>query len=141
MRMYIDDPGVISEGVRYFGFSTYCYLFWGLSLVGSNILRSIGQASVPLFTSCLAFVSNVGLNISLSSESLASGDGGGGSGAWHADRQDPGIYSHVRLSFLADRAVRYRLRDIFMPVRHLNREFFKVAFPGRGQRQPLWLRQ
>src|SRR5699024_7990303 len=31
--------------------------------------------------------------------------------------------------FLADRAVRYRLRDVFMPVRHLNREFLKVAFP------------
>ena len=130
MRMYIDDPGVISEGVRYFGFSTYCYLFWGLSLVGSNILRSIGQASVPLFTSCLAFVSNVGLNYIFIFGKLGlpeMGVAGAALGTLIARILE--FTATFGYLFLADRAVRYRLRDVFMPVRHLNREFFKVAFP------------
>lgn len=130
MQMYIDDPGVISEGVRYFEFSTYCYLFWGLSLVGSNILRSIGQASIPLFTSCLAFVSNVGLNYIFIFGKLgmpAMGVAGAALGTLIARILE--FAATFGYLFFMDKSVGYRIRDILLPGRHLTREFFKIAFP------------
>ena len=59
---YIADAAVIAEGLRYLQISVYCYIFYGLSLIGANILRSIGQVKVPLYTAILAFFINVGFN-------------------------------------------------------------------------------
>ena len=130
MRMYIDDSAVVSEGVDYFGYSAYCYLFWGLSLVGSNILRSVGQAAVPLFTSCLAFVANVGLNYIFIFGKLGlpeMGVAGAALGTLIARILE--FTATFGYLFLVDKAVTYGIRDIFLPGRHLDREFLKVAFP------------
>lgn len=130
MRMYISDADVVSEGVRYFGFSTYCYIFWGLSLVCSNILRSVGQVRVPLYTAILAFVSNVGLNYIFIFGKLGSpkmGVVGAALGTLIARILEFGVsFGYL---FFADRSIRYRFQDILLRSGHLNKEFFKVAFP------------
>ena len=130
MRMYIGDADVVSEGVRYFGFSAYCYIFWGLSLVCSNILRSVGQVRVPLYTAILAFVSNVGLNYIFIFGKLGSpkmGVVGAALGTLIARILEFGVsFGYL---FFADRSIRYRFQDILLRSGHLNKEFFKVAFP------------
>ena len=130
MRMYIDDAQVIEEGVRYFGFSAYCYIFWALSLIASNILRSVGKVNIPLYTSILAFFANVGLNYIFIFGKLglpAMGVEGAALGTLLSRVLETGIIFGYMV--LVDKSIHYRLRDIFLHSKHLNREFFVVALP------------
>lgn len=62
MAIYIEDPDVIREGAKYLRITALVYLPHGLSLVMSNIVRSIGNAKLGLIISCLSFVVNIGAN-------------------------------------------------------------------------------
>lgn len=62
MRIYTPETEVIYEGVRYLRISAYTYLFNGLSLTVTAVLRSTHQVRLPLFTSILTFFVNVFIN-------------------------------------------------------------------------------
>ena len=130
MRMYIADAAVIAEGLRYLQISVYCYIFYGLSLIGANILRSIGQVKVPLYTAILAFFINVGFNYVFIFGKLgfpAMGTKGAALGTLFARILEFGITFGYLLC--KEKHIRYRLRDIFLRSTHLNQEFIKVALP------------
>ena len=59
MRIYVDDPGVIAQGVLYYRWMIPCYLLQGLALTCTIVLRSVGQVKLPLYTSIGAFFINV----------------------------------------------------------------------------------
>ena len=130
MRTYIADADVISEAIRYFGYTAYCYLFCGLSLIGSNILRSVGQVKIPLYTAVLAFFANVGFNYIFIFGKLgfpAMGVVGAALGTLLARILEFGITFGYLL--LADKAIQYKVKDILLKSKHLNKEFMKVALP------------
>ena len=62
MRMYIDNPEVIEQGVTYFRYSIVTYFFLGVSLVTTIALRSVGQVLLPLLVSIGAFFVNLSMN-------------------------------------------------------------------------------
>jgi len=62
MAIYIKDPDVIREGAKYLRITALVYLPHGLSLVMSNIVRSIGNTKLGLIISCISFAVNVGAN-------------------------------------------------------------------------------
>ncbi len=62
MAIYIKDPDVIREGAKYLRITALVYLPHGLSLVMSNIVRSIGDAKLGLIISCISFVVNIAAN-------------------------------------------------------------------------------
>lgn len=130
MRTYIADKDVITEGIKYLGFSAYCYIFCGLSLIGSNILRSVGQVKIPLYTSILAFFANVGFNYIFIFGKLGvpkMGVAGAALGTLLARILEFGITFGYLM--LADHAIQYKIKDILLRSRHLKKEFIKVALP------------
>lgn len=62
MEIYIKDPDVVREGAKYLRITALVYLPHGLSLVMSNIVRSIGNTKLGLIISCISFAVNVGAN-------------------------------------------------------------------------------
>lgn len=62
MRIYTPDPDIIREGIRYFNWSVPTYLLLGLSLTCTIVLRSVGQAKIPLICSSVSFMANLFFN-------------------------------------------------------------------------------
>lgn len=62
MTFYTNDTDVIQEGARYLSVTAFIFLPHGLSLVASNIVRSVGNAKLGLTISCISFVVNIGCN-------------------------------------------------------------------------------
>ena len=62
MGIFIHDEDVIREGARYLRITAFVFLPHGLSLVITNIIRSVGNAKLGLLTSCLSFLINIGAN-------------------------------------------------------------------------------
>ena len=62
MSLYTPDREIIQKGALYFRISAFSFLFMGISLTLTAILRSVGQVRLPLVTSIIAFIVNVGLN-------------------------------------------------------------------------------
>ena len=62
MDIFIHDEDVIREGARYLRITAFVFLPHGLSLVITNIIRSVGNAKLGLLTSCLSFLINIGAN-------------------------------------------------------------------------------
>lgn len=62
MRLFTPDEDVIREGARYLRITAWVYLPHGLSLVISNIMRSVGNANIGLYVSIASFIVNLGAN-------------------------------------------------------------------------------
>ena len=62
MRIYTDDAEVIRAGANYLRVTALIYLPHGISLVVSNVIRTVGNAKLGLFTSILSFFVNVFFN-------------------------------------------------------------------------------
>ncbi len=62
MRIYTADQAVIDLGVKYLHITAFIYFFHGVSLVLSNVIRSIGNARMGLYVSMASFVVNIGAN-------------------------------------------------------------------------------
>ncbi len=59
MKIYINDQGVIDEGIRYLKVLSVSCLLMGMSLTYSNFYRSIENAKWPLLSSIFAFFINI----------------------------------------------------------------------------------
>ena len=130
MQMYIADRNVISIGGDYLQISAFCYLFYGLSLIGANILRSVGQVKIPLYTAILAFFVNVGFNYIFIFGKIgfsAMGAKGAAIGTLLARITEFAVTFGYLL--FKDKEIQYKCSDIFLRSRHINKEFIKVAFP------------
>ena len=64
MSLYFqpDAVGEIAAGVTYLRWSTGCFVLMAISLVLTNILRSMSLSAVPLLASACAFGINIGAN-------------------------------------------------------------------------------
>lgn len=57
MGLFSKEEFVIQAGTSYFMISIPCYLLMGYSMTTSLVLRSVGKADIPLFSSIGAFLS------------------------------------------------------------------------------------
>lgn len=130
MRMYISDSNVIVEGVKYFGFSAFCYFFWGLSLIASNILRSVGEVRIPLVITLIVFFVHIGLNYIFIFGKIgfpAMGVVGAALGTLIARIIECcGTFGYL---CLVEQKIQYRVKHIFLRSKYINSEFIKIALP------------
>ena len=62
MRVFTPEEDVIAAGVGYLQITVFIYLIHGFGLVTSQLMRSVGQASLGLYVSIISFVVNVFAN-------------------------------------------------------------------------------
>lgn len=130
MYIYTDEAAILSLGAEYLCWSIASYIFLGLSLTCTIVLRNVGQVKLPLFTSIGAFAINVGANyvfIFGKFGAPAMGVAGAAIGTLIAR-----VFEFALICgylFFVDRAIGFRVRDLFKPIGALWREYFRVSIP------------
>lgn len=130
MKMYINDPDVIAQGVLYFHYMIPCYLLLGLSLTCTITLRSVGQVRLPLITSIGAFFINVGCNYIFIFGKFGAprmGIEGAALGTLIARIFEFLVICGYFLFF--DKRISYRFRDLFMKCRSLLGDYIAISLP------------
>lgn len=130
MRLYIDDPQVISQGVLYYRWMVPCYLLHGLSLTSTIVLRSVGQVKLPLYTSVGAFFINVGCNYVFIFGKFGApemGIEGAALGTLIARTFEFSVI--CGWFFFADKRIGYRIRDLSMKCRSLLKDYITISLP------------
>ncbi len=130
MLLYTDERPIIDYGITYLRCSFMSYVFLGLSLTCTIILRNVGQVRLPLYTSVAAFFINVGANyvfifgaFGLPAMNVA----GAALGTLVARVFEFAVICGY--VFFKDRKIAFRLRDIFSPVGNLWREYIRISLP------------
>ena len=114
MSLYFqpDAVGEIAAGVTYLRWSTGCFVLMAISLVLTNILRSMSLSAVPLLASACAFGINIGANYVLIFGKLgfpAMGVAGAALGTFLARIVETGV---IMVSFFRNQRLRYRLKAL-----------------------------
>ena len=130
MRIYIDDPEVIAQGVLYYRWMIPCYLLQGLALTCTIVLRSVGQVKLPLYTSIGAFFINVGCNYIFIF---------GKFGAPRMEIQGAALGTLIArvfefsvicgYFFFVDKRIGYRLRDVTKKCGDLMKDYITIGLP------------
>ena len=130
MKTYTSDKAIIAEGSVYFKYSVITYFFLGLSLVTTIVLRSVGQAKLPLFVSIGAFFVNVIANYAFIFGKLGA-PAMGVAGAAFATLIARIFETAIILGylFIKDKRINYRICDIFMKTKSLVAEYVKISIP------------
>lgn len=130
MEIYTPDAEVVAIGIGYLLISIPCYYLNGYALTTSLILRSVGKATVPLLSSVCSFFINIFFNwvfIFGKLGSPAMGANGAALGTLFARVVE--FLVTVGYLFLKDQKIRLRVRDLFMSVRDLVREYISISIP------------
>lgn len=130
MKSYTSESGIIEQGCIYLKYSVITYFFLGLSLVTTIVLRSVGQAKLPLIVSIGAFFVNVIANYAFIFGKLGAPQMGI-AGAAFATLLARIFEASIILGFLfiKDKRINYRIRDIFMKTKSLIAEYIKISVP------------
>ena len=130
MKTYTSDKAIIAEGSVYFKYSVITYFFLGLSLVTTIVLRSVGQAKLPLIVSIGAFFVNIFANYTFIFGKFGA-PAMGVAGAAFATLLARIFETAIILGFLfvKDKRINYRIRDIFMKTKSLVPEYIKISIP------------
>lgn len=130
MHMYTGEEDVIAYGVEYLKFCTWSYLFYGMSLTTTIILRSMKKVKIPLIVSVLSFLINIAGNYILMFGKLgipAMGIGGAALSTLLVR-----IFEFVMICgylFVVEDVLRFRVRDLFMKAGDLFPEYIRIGFP------------
>lgn len=130
MQIYTSEKRIIANGVKYLCWSVVTYFLLGLSLTSTIILRNVGKVQMPLFTSIGAFLVNVGANyifIFGKFGAPAMGVAGAAVGTLIAR-----IFEFVIIDgylWFKDTAIEFRLKNFFMPVGGLWKEYIRISIP------------
>lgn len=62
MRIYTPDAKVIAQGVKYLRITALIFILHGTALVSAQLMRSVGQARLGLWVSCVSFFVNIAAN-------------------------------------------------------------------------------
>lgn len=130
MKIYTPDADVIAVGIGYLLISIPCYYLNGYAVTTSLILRSVGKATVPLLSSVCSFFINIFFNwvfIFGKLGSPAMGANGAALGTLLARVVEFAVT--VGYLFFLDKKIGLRIRDLFMNVRDLVREYIRISIP------------
>jgi putative MATE family efflux protein len=130
MKTYTSDKAIIAEGSVYFKYSVITYFFLGLSLVTTIVLRSVGQAKLPLIVSIGAFFVNIFANYTFIFGKFGA-PAMGVAGAAFATLIARIFETAIILGylFIKDKRINYKIRDIFMKTKSLVAEYVKISIP------------
>ena len=132
MRVFTDEEDVIELGAQYLRITALIYLPHGISLVLSNVMRSIGNAKLGLYVSVASFVVNIGANYVFIFGKLgmpALGVMGAAVGTLIA-RVVEFLFCTVYL-FKVEKVLHYQVRGLVkLPSRALFGEFRRLGLPA-----------
>lgn len=130
MRLYTPDEAVIEKGVLYFRISAVTYVLLGVSLILTNILRTVHQVRFPLVLSIVTFFVNVFFNWVFIYGRLGAPEmqiEGAALGTVIARLVECG--SLVTYFFVFDKRIGYRIKDFFMKCGDHVRVYITYAIP------------
>lgn len=130
MRLYTPDEAVIEKGVLYFRISAVTYVLLGVSLILTNILRTVHQVRFPLVLSIVTFFVNVFFNWVFIYGRLGATEmqiEGAALGTVIARLVECG--SLVTYFFVFDKRIGYRIKDLFMKCGDHVRVYITYAIP------------
>lgn len=130
MRIYTSDQTIIAEGIRYLRYSVAAYIFQGLSLTCTIVLRNVDKVRMPLYTSIGAFFVNVGANYIFIFGKLglpAMGVAGAAIGTLVARIFEFAVICGYL--FFLEKNICYRIKEFFRPVGNLWREYIRISIP------------
>lgn len=130
MRLYTPDEAVIEMGVKYFRISAVTYVLLGVSLMLTNILRTVRQVRFPLALSVVTFFVNVFFNWVFIYGNLGAPEmqiEGAALGTVIARVVECGALSVY--FFGIDKRIGYRLRDFFTKCGDLVKAYVTYALP------------
>ena len=130
MRLYTPDEAVIEKGMLYFRISAVTYVLLGVSLILTNILRTVHQVRFPLVLSIVTFFVNVFFNWVFIYGRLGAPEmqiEGAALGTVIARLVECG--SLVTYFFVFDKRIGYRIKDLFMKCGDHVRVYITYAIP------------
>lgn len=130
MKMYTSDSEIIRLGAVYFRWSLVTYFFLGTGLVSTIVLRSVGQVRLPLYVSIGAFLVNLGANYTFIFGKFGAPRmevAGAALGTLIARLFEAAMI--LGYLFFKDKAIRFRLRDLFMKTGSLIGEYIRISIP------------
>ncbi len=130
MRIYTVEEPIIYHGIQYLNLSVVTYFLLGLSITCTIVLRCVGKAKMPLYTSIGAFFINVGANYIFIF------------GKFGAPRMEAAgaalgtliarIFEFVVICgylFLKEKTIGIRVKHLFTKVGELWKEYIRVSIP------------
>ncbi len=133
MGIFTTEADVIEKGVLYLRISAFCYVFMGLSLTLSIVLRSVRQAKVPMYMAIAAFFVNIFFNWVFIYGKLGAPEmqiEGAALGTLIARIVEAGILVVYLLKF--DTKIKYRVKDFFAKCGDLTKTYFRYSLPVIG---------
>ena len=130
MKIYTTEEPIIEKGIEYLEWSVVTYYLLGLSLTTTIVMRAVGKAKIPLYTSIAAFFINVGANYIFIFGHLGMpkmGVAGAALGTLIARLFEFAVICGYL--FFKDDAIGFRLKDLFMKVSDLLPEYIKISIP------------
>ena len=130
MKIYTTESDIITLGIEYLRYSVISYFFLGLSLTSTIVLRNVGLVKIPLYTSIGAFFVNVGANYIFIFGKFGApkmGVAGAALGTLIAR-----IFEFIIICgylFLKDKEIKFRIKDLFMKVGALWKEYMRISIP------------
>lgn len=132
MGIFSSEEDVIELGAQYLRITAFIYLPHGVSLVASNVIRSIGNAKLGLYVSIASFIVNIGANYVFIFGKLgvpALGVMGAAVGTLIARAVEFLFCTVYLLAF--EKKLRYNVRGLLrLPGRELFSEFRRLGMPA-----------
>lgn len=130
MRIYTPDEAVIEMGVKYFRISAVTYVLLGVSLMLTNILRTVRQVRFPLMLSIVTFFVNIFFNWVFIYGNLGAPEmqiEGAALGTVIARVVE--FSALVVYFFVIDKKIGYRIKDFFVKCGDLVKTYITYAIP------------
>ena len=130
MHLYTNEEDVIAQGIVYLNYSIITYLFMGVSLVSTIVLRSVGQVHLPLLVSVGAFFVNLCANYMLIFGKFGAPRmevAGAALGTLIARIFE--AFFIVGYLFVIDKKIFFRVKDLFIKTGSLIKEYFRISIP------------
>lgn len=130
MSIYTHNQELIDKGKQYFSYMAFTYLFLGLSLTTTIVLRSFGVTSIPLFSTVFSLIVNVFFNWVFIFGNLGAPrmEIAGAALATLIARIVEFMFICGYLFFF-DKRIRYHIKDITKECKSIINEYFTYSVP------------
>lgn len=130
MLIYTTDEAIITHGISYLNYSVITYFLLGLSLTCTIVLRNVGMVKIPLYTSIAAFFINVGANyVFIFGKFGAPNMGVAGAAVGTLIARIFEFSVICGYLFFKDKEIGFRIKDFFVPVGNLWKEYIRISIP------------
>ena len=130
MRIYTVEEPIIHHGIQYLNWSVVTYFLLGLSITCTIVLRCVGKAKMPLYTSIGAFFINVGANyIFIFGKFGAPRMEAAGAALGTLIARIFEFFVICGYLFLKEKTIGIRVKHLFTKVGELWKEYIRVSIP------------